>query len=170
MSGIYIHIPFCKQACSYCDFYFVTKHQQKSEFVDVLIKEITSKKNTSYTKEPIHTLYFGGGTPSLLAPTQIEQILIALDNTFSLELQECTIELNPDDVTKEYLFQLKALGVTRASMGIQTFDEELLQIMHRVHNRKEAIYCCCRGIDCLLPLSSVISCDWLGDLCFCMLI
>ena len=141
MSGIYIHIPFCKQACSYCDFYFVTKHQQKSEFVDVLIKEITSKKNTSFTKEPIHTLYFGGGTPSLLTPTQIEQILIALDNTFSLELQECTIELNPDDVTKEYLFQLKALGVTRASMGIQTFDEELLQIMHRVHNRKEAIHC-----------------------------
>ncbi len=141
MSGIYIHIPFCKQACSYCDFYFVTNHQHKSDFVDVLVKEITSKKNTLYTSEPIYTLYFGGGTPSLLSPTEIENILIALNETFSLELYECTIELNPDDVTRDYLSNLRSLGVTRASMGVQTFDEELLQKMHRAHTRKEAIYC-----------------------------
>ncbi|HBX65573.1 MAG TPA: coproporphyrinogen III oxidase, partial [Balneolaceae bacterium] len=66
MSGIYIHIPFCKQACSYCDFYFVTRHQQKQDFVDELIKEIQAKKDTRFTHEPVRTIYFGGGTPSLL--------------------------------------------------------------------------------------------------------
>lgn len=141
MSGIYIHIPFCKQACSYCDFYFVTKTDKQSAFVDALINEIRSKKETEYTSEPIETIYFGGGTPSLLTVSQIERILSAIKDTFTLDLKEVTIELNPDDVTKEYLAELKSIGVNRVSMGVQTFDEDLLRFMNRTHNADEALKC-----------------------------
>ena len=122
MSGIYIHIPFCKQACSYCDFYFVTKTDKQSAFVDALIEEIRSREDTEYTSETIETIYFGGGTPSLLKLSQIERILAAIKDTFTLDLKEVTIELNPDDVTREYLAGLKNIGVNRVSMGVQTFD------------------------------------------------
>lgn len=141
MSGIYLHIPFCKQACSYCDFYFVTRHHQQQEFVDALVGEIMSKKESKFSEEIVKTIYFGGGTPSLLTPSQLEQILSAMDSTFKLDLQECTMELNPDDVTKEYLRDIKSLGVDRASMGIQSFDNDLLEFMHRAHNREEALKC-----------------------------
>lgn len=141
MSGIYIHIPFCKQACSYCDFYFVTKSDQQSTFVDVLVKEINSKKESVFTSEAVESIYFGGGTPSLLSITQIESILSAVKNTFKNDLKEVTIELNPDDVTKEYLAGLKSIGVNRVSMGVQTFDEELLRFMNRTHNAEEALKC-----------------------------
>ena len=141
MSGIYLHIPFCKQACSYCDFYFVTRHHQQQEFVDALVGEIMSKKESKFSEEIVKTIYFGGGTPSLLTPSQLEQILSAMDSTFKLDLQECTMELNPDDVTKEYLRDIKSLGVDRASMGIQSFDNDLLAFMHRAHNREEALKC-----------------------------
>ena len=80
MSGIYIHIPFCKQACSYCDFYFVTRKHQQQAFVDALVDEILAKKCTRYAKEKIRTIYFGGGTPSILTPAQIEQVFKALDH------------------------------------------------------------------------------------------
>jgi oxygen-independent coproporphyrinogen-3 oxidase len=110
MSGIYIHIPFCKQACSYCDFYFVTKSDKQIAFVDALLEEIHSKKDTEYTTETIETIYFGGGTPSLLNISQIERILSAIKNTFTLELKEVTIELNPDDVTNDDIQELNELG------------------------------------------------------------
>jgi oxygen-independent coproporphyrinogen-3 oxidase len=141
MSGIYIHIPFCKQACSYCDFYFVTKPDNKDVFVDKLIDEILSKKNTAFSSEKIETIYFGGGTPSLLDIHQFDRIFSTLDNCFDLELKEVTVELNPDDVTKEYLAGLKSIGVNRVSMGVQTFDEDLLLFMNRTHNSKEALRC-----------------------------
>lgn len=141
MSGIYLHIPFCKQACSYCDFYFVTKTDQKSAFVEKLIEEIRSKKDSVFTEEVFETIYFGGGTPSLLSVNQIEQILLALKTTFRCTLQEVTVELNPDNVTADYLAGLKAIGVNRVSMGVQTFDEELLQFMNRTHNSQEALRC-----------------------------
>ncbi len=141
MSGLYIHIPFCKQACSYCDFYFVTKQDQKQRFVDELIKEILSKKNTRFSENNIQTIYFGGGTPSLLSAAQVEDILRAIDQTFELDVQEVTLEMNPDDVSSEYLSELKAAGITRASMGVQTFDEELLLFMNRAHTREEALAC-----------------------------
>ncbi len=141
MSGLYIHIPFCKQACSYCDFYFVTKQDQKQRFVDELIKEILSKKNTRFSENNIQTIYFGGGTPSLLSATQVEDILRAIDQTFELDVQEVTLEMNPDDVSSEYLSELKGAGITRASMGVQTFDEELLLFMNRAHTREEALAC-----------------------------
>ena len=139
MSGIYLHIPFCKQACSYCDFYFVTRSNQKKEFFDALIREIHSKKGTRFTKQPIQTIYFGGGTPSLLKPSQIEQIMQALDEVFSLDVKECTLEMNPDDVKPQYLADLKNAGITRASMGVQSFDANLLEFMHRAHTREEAL-------------------------------
>ncbi len=141
MSGLYLHIPFCKQACSYCDFYFVTKMDQKQIFVDELIKEIHSKKETRYTTEKVNTIYFGGGTPSLLSPKQIEQILEAIEEVFDLDPEEVTLEMNPDDVTSEYLSGLKSAGITRASMGVQTFDQELLNFMNRAHSREEALHC-----------------------------
>jgi len=141
MAGIYIHIPFCKQACSYCDFYFVTKADNKVVFVDALVDEIISNKDTRYTSEKIETIYFGGGTPSLLTLTQIERILTSIRETFDLDLNEVTIELNPDDVTKEYLAGLKSIGVNRVSMGVQTFNEDLLRFMNRTHNADEALKC-----------------------------
>jgi|AntRauTorckE6833_2_1112554.scaffolds.fasta_scaffold00158_13 oxygen-independent coproporphyrinogen-3 oxidase len=141
MSGLYIHIPFCKQACSYCDFYFVTRQQHKQDFVDELIREIRSKKDTRFTEEPLRTIYFGGGTPSLLTPTQVESILDAIREVFKTELEEITLEMNPDDVTKEYLSGLKSAGINRASMGVQSFDQDLLNFMHRAHNSEEALKC-----------------------------
>ena len=141
MSGIYIHIPFCKQACSYCDFYFVTKPDNKNAFSDKLVEEIHSKKDSIYSSNVIDTIYFGGGTPSLLSAEQFDKIFTALDRSFNLNLKEVTVELNPDDVTKEYLSDLKNIGVNRVSMGVQTFDEDLLKFMNRTHNSAEALKC-----------------------------
>jgi len=140
MSGIYIHIPFCKQACSYCDFYFVTRDQLKEPFLDSLIEEIKYLGKTEYSEEPTETIYIGGGTPSLLTLNQIEKIFKELEASFKLRTKEVTIELNPDDVTPEYLRGLKDLGVNRASMGIQSFHPELLRFMNRAHTSDEAEY------------------------------
>lgn len=139
MAGIYIHIPFCKQACSYCDFYFVTQKKLVEPFTDALIQEIRSFRDTVYSDEPIETIYIGGGTPSQLSADQLQQIFNALDETFLLQPEEVTMEMNPDDVTPEYLKSLLDTGVNRASMGIQSFDEKLLEFMHRVHTNQEAI-------------------------------
>lgn len=141
MSGLYIHIPFCKQACSYCDFYFVTQQKYKQDFVDELIREIHSRKDTRFTEESIQSIYFGGGTPSLLTPSQVGSILEAIDSVFELDLKEVTLEMNPDDVTKEYLSGLKSAGINRASMGVQSFDPDLLKFMNRAHTSEEALKC-----------------------------
>lgn len=141
MSGIYIHIPFCKQACSYCDFYFVTRTGYRDAFVDRLVKEIESYSDTKYASERMNTVYFGGGTPSLLKATDIERIMCALRNTFKLDLEEVTLEMNPDDVTNNYLQNLLELGVTRSSMGVQSFKPELLEFMNRAHTREHALQC-----------------------------
>lgn len=138
MSGLYIHIPFCKQACSYCDFYFVTRQKHKQEFVDTLIQEIHSKKDSKFTQKPVQTIYFGGGTPSLLSPKQIASILSAIHDVFEVSATEITLEMNPDDVNKTFLSGLKSAGVNRASMGIQSFNPELLDFMHRAHTSEEA--------------------------------
>lgn len=138
MSGIYIHIPFCKQACSYCDFYFVTQKQLRDPFVAALIAEIESCKNSNFTKETVQTIYLGGGTPSLLDQPQLERIFEALYDTFTVDPVEVTMELNPDDVTPGYLSMIQNLGVDRASMGVQSFDKNLLEFMHRAHNPVEA--------------------------------
>jgi oxygen-independent coproporphyrinogen III oxidase len=142
MSGIYIHIPFCKQACSYCDFYFVTRDRLIPEFVDALVQEISavSVHNSSpFPADPLRTLYLGGGTPSRLPLAQLERIFEALHRRFDLAgLTEITVEVNPEDVTTELLAGLRAMGVTRLSMGIQTFQPELLDFMHRAHTSVQA--------------------------------
>lgn len=139
MAGIYLHIPFCKQACSYCDFYFSTQKKLIEPFTDALINEIDSYRDSNFSENPIRTLYIGGGTPSLLKEQHLNRIFDALSAAFEMDLQEVTIELNPDDVTEEYLKMLIDLGVDRVSMGIQSFHPDLLTFMHRAHSRDEAI-------------------------------
>jgi oxygen-independent coproporphyrinogen-3 oxidase len=139
MSGIYLHIPFCKQACSYCDFYFVTRQQLKEQFVESLLDEINQYRDTAYAKKPIETIYFGGGTPSLLSPRQLEDIFTALRSVFQIKAKEITLEMNPDDVTAQYLAELKSIGINRASMGVQSFQPALLSFMNRAHTRQEAL-------------------------------
>ncbi|MDR8393685.1 radical SAM family heme chaperone HemW [Aliifodinibius sp. S!AR15-10] len=141
MSGIYIHIPFCKQACSYCDFYFITQTGYRNEFVDSLISEIKSYSNTQYVQELVKSVYFGGGTPSLLKPSDLERVMGALHEVFRLDTEEITLEMNPDDVNKDYLKELLNLGITRSSMGVQSFKPELLEFMNRAHTREHALKC-----------------------------
>lgn len=141
MSGIYLHIPFCKQACSYCDFYFVTRTSEREHFVNRLTDEINGYRDTRYTDQTVETIYFGGGTPSLLEPAQVEQILVAIDDVFEVDAQEVTFEMNPDDVSANFLSALKELGISRASMGVQSFQPELLEFMHRAHTSDEALHC-----------------------------
>lgn len=139
MPGIYIHIPFCKQACSYCDFYFLTHQQLRQPFVDALVKEIRQLKSSHFTSEPVQTIYIGGGTPSLLDQHQLHQIFSALEDVFDLQPEEVTMELNPDDVNEPYLNMIHEFGVNRASMGVQSFHDEILTFMHRAHNPQEAV-------------------------------
>jgi oxygen-independent coproporphyrinogen-3 oxidase len=139
LSGIYLHIPFCKQACSYCDFYFVTRTGEKEAFVERLVDEIKSYASTPYLQETVETIYIGGGTPSLLSADQLGYIFQALSETFDLQTREVTLEMNPDDVSRTYLQELREMGINRASMGVQSFNPELLEFMHRAHSREEAI-------------------------------
>lgn len=141
MSGIYLHIPFCKQACSYCDFYFVTRTSEREHFVRRLVEDIKSYKDSKFTEETVETIYFGGGTPSLLEPSQLEQIMEALHDVFNINEREITLEMNPDDVSAQFLADLKSLGISRASMGVQSFEPELLEFMHRAHSSEEALQC-----------------------------
>lgn len=142
MSGIYIHIPFCKQACSYCDFYFVTRDRLIPEFVDALVQEISAvpvHDGSPFPSDPLRTLYMGGGTPSRLPVAQLERIFEALHRRFDLSgLTETTVEVNPEDVTADLLLGLRDMGVTRLSMGIQTFQPGLLEFMHRAHTSAQA--------------------------------
>lgn len=144
MSGIYIHIPFCKQACSYCDFYFVTRDNLRPAFVDTLIDEVhginrDSRFSRWFQSHPPKTLYIGGGTPSRLNPHQFHRITEAVDRRFNLSgLQEFTVEVNPEDLTSGLSGHLKQLGVTRLSMGIQSFQPDLLKFMNRAHTAEQA--------------------------------
>ena len=138
MAGIYIHIPFCKQACSYCNFYFLTRKELVEPFVDALTEEISSYRGHPFSEQTIKTIYIGGGTPSLLSAGQLGQIFNQLRDVFIIEAEEVTVEMNPDDVSVEYLNSLLDLGVNRASMGVQSFDPALLLFMHRAHDPSEA--------------------------------
>lgn len=140
MAGIYIHVPFCRQACSYCDFYFVTRLGLIPDYVDALIRDIRSWRDSRWQNIPIKTLYFGGGTPSTLDPQQIKRIIDALHDTFDIDtLEEFTFELNPDDARPNYLSAIRSLGVDRLSIGVQSFNPEILTFMHRSHTRDEAL-------------------------------
>lgn len=134
MAGLYIHIPFCKKRCLYCDFFSTTQFERIDGYVDKLIEEIHLRKHS--THKTIQTIYIGGGTPSLLKPTHIERILqsIGIEN-----MQEITMEINPGDATKTYLQAIYQLGIQRLSIGIQSFQDKLLKTIGRRHNAQQAI-------------------------------
>ncbi|WP_375579923.1 radical SAM family heme chaperone HemW [Marivirga tractuosa] len=141
MAGIYIHIPFCKQACFYCDFHFSTNMAIKNEMVEAICKEIELQQN--YLEgEIVNSIYFGGGTPSVLEESHLKSILNKLKqhNVIASDA-EITFEANPDDITAEKLQMLFQNGINRLSVGIQSFDEEILKWMNRAHNSKEAFQC-----------------------------
>ncbi len=142
MAGIYIHVPFCKQACHYCNFYFSTSLGNKDRYIQALLKEIELSKDY-LAGEAVETIYLGGGTPSLLTVADIQQIVEQLARYHSISnLKEFTLEANPDDLTNEKvtsLQQLKPLGFNRFSIGIQSFFDDDLKYMNRAHNATEAL-------------------------------
>lgn len=138
MAGIYIHIPFCKKACHYCDFHFSTNTALKTSLVNAIVKEIALQKNYAFN-EPIETIYFGGGTPSLLTQEELFSILNAIAKHHSITHNpEITLEANPDDVTLQKLHQWRQAGINRLSIGIQSFFQEHLQWMNRAHSSIQA--------------------------------
>ncbi len=141
MAGIYIHIPFCKQACSYCNFHFSTKLSKKEVVLAAIHKEIELRKDY-LGGERIDTVYFGGGTPSLLSKEELEDLVKVIHSHFSLhdEVEYC-FEANPDDLTEPTLIWLNESPINRLSIGIQSFQEADLTFMNRVHNADEAIRC-----------------------------
>jgi oxygen-independent coproporphyrinogen-3 oxidase len=140
VAGIYIHIPFCKQACHYCDFHFSTSVKKKHELVQSLCRELELRK--SELTETVETIYFGGGTPSLLTAEELDLLLECVDTNYSIiDSPEITLEANPDDLTPEKIRELSDSKVNRLSIGIQSFFEEDLKMMNRAHNVKEALEC-----------------------------
>jgi oxygen-independent coproporphyrinogen III oxidase len=138
MAGIYIHIPFCHQACHYCDFHFSTNLSTRGQVVAAIERELKLQRDY-LDGEGIKTVYFGGGTPSLLDMSELEKILRAIrENYPSLEIEEITIEANPEDLSMEKLVELRSLGFNRLSLGIQTFDDEVLRFLNRSHDGASA--------------------------------
>lgn len=139
MSGIYIHIPFCRQACHYCNFHFTTSLRHKEELLIALLKE-TELQKTYLENEAVETIYFGGGTPSLLSIEDCQLLIDTLKKHFFVsDSAEITLEANPDDITEEKLTEWKKAGINRLSIGVQSFFEEDLLWMNRAHNAKQAI-------------------------------
>lgn len=145
MSGIYIHIPFCKQACHYCDFHFSTSLKKKDELVGALVKELELRKD-EFRNQVIHTIYFGGGTPSLLSIEELRLLIVEVYKHYEVTANpEITLEANPDDLfdstSKSIFEQYISIGINRLSIGIQSFFEEDLKLMNRAHNAEEAQKC-----------------------------
>lgn len=139
MAGIYIHIPFCKQACSYCDFHFSTKLTSKQKVLTAIEKELELRKDY-IGEELVETIYLGGGTPSLLNEFEIQSLFNKINALFNVSKDaEITLEANPDDLTLEKLKELKKTSINRLSIGVQSFFEEDLRFMNRAHNAKEAL-------------------------------
>lgn len=140
MAGIYIHIPFCRKACNYCNFHFSTNHQLINQVIESIVLEAHLQR--SYLSEPIETLYFGGGTPSLLNPEQLGVLINAIQLNYNLlPSAEITLEANPDDINASQLAAWVALGINRLSIGIQSFRDEDLVWMQRAHNASQANAC-----------------------------
>lgn len=140
MAGIYIHIPFCKKACHYCNFHFSTSHQQMPEMVKAIGNEAIIRQ--SYLTEKVDTIYLGGGTPSLLTKHEVKSTIEHLRELFEVaEDAEISLEANPDDITEDKLIGWKDAGINRLSIGIQSFFEEDLRWMNRAHNAAQAMAC-----------------------------
>lgn len=138
MAGIYLHIPYCKYRCIYCDFYKETDESSMNAFVNAVCREAEVRKDE--LRETVHTVYFGGGTPSRMNKTHFEQIFEVLLSNFSIAADaEITLEANPDDLTSEYIEMLTGLPVNRLSIGIQSFNDKTLSFMSRRHTARQAI-------------------------------
>jgi oxygen-independent coproporphyrinogen-3 oxidase len=141
MSGIYIHVPFCKQACHYCDFHFSTSLKKKDAMVLALAKEL-KLRNKEFQEERVASIYFGGGTPSRLMIEEIRFLIDVIYRNYNVsENPEITLEANPDDLSEDYLIGIKEIGINRLSIGIQSFFEDDLKMMNRAHNSEEARTC-----------------------------
>ena len=137
MAGIYFHIPFCKQACHYCNFHFSTNQKAVATVLDAMAIELVQRKEELQT--PLESIYFGGGSPSLLSFEQVSKFLDLVSKHFTIgDTLEVSLELNPDDGTVSYLENLKRIGVNRLSVGIQSFEDAELQLMHRAHSSAES--------------------------------
>lgn len=138
MSSVYFHLPFCKKRCNYCSFYAIASKIPHEELINSLIKEMILRKN--YMNDKIITsIYFGGGTPSLIKPGYIEKLLKLVFNHYQLSKNiEITLEINPDDVSTDYLKELKSIGINRLSIGVQSFFDEHLKYFTRIHNANQA--------------------------------
>jgi oxygen-independent coproporphyrinogen-3 oxidase len=138
MAGIYFHFPFCRQACHYCNFHFSTQLKYQDQMLQAFKKEIELR--TEEWPEELESIYFGGGSPSLLSPKSVEQLINLVIKKINLRHGiEITIEVNPDDVTFEYLEALSSIGINRLSIGIQSFLDRELKLMNRIHNADQAV-------------------------------
>lgn len=141
MSGLYIHIPFCRKRCNYCDFHKDISLEKKASLIDAILVELKLQKSYLSDKN-IETIYFGGGTPSILSHDEIMTILETIYEYYDIDSNaEVSFEANPDDLTKSYLQLLKNTVINRLSIGIQSFDDKILQFMNRRHSAKQAIDC-----------------------------
>ena len=138
MSGIYIHIPYCKQACHYCDFHFSTSMKTKKEMIDCIVKEMDIRKS-EFSKK-IDSVYIGGGTPSVMTNLELETIFNGLEKKISIsDIKEITIEINPEDLINEKLEFYNEIGINRLSIGIQSMNNNILKWMNRSHNKNQII-------------------------------
>lgn len=173
MAGIYLHIPFCKRRCIYCDFFSTTHSERKSAYTHALCRELEMRKDYAEGEE-IETIYLGGGTPSQLNREELEQIFHIIYKVYRVTPDaEITLEANPDDLTPEYICMLRALPINRLSMGIQTFREDTLQLLRRRHTAEQAIraFRSCReagfaniSIDLMYGLPHETLSSWQADL------
>jgi oxygen-independent coproporphyrinogen III oxidase len=172
MAGIYIHIPFCKKACYYCNFHFSTTLHLMDDIALAIAAE--AKMQTNYLTETVHTIYFGGGTPSLIGVKNLTIIMEALHKNYTIATDiECTLEANPDDITVENIKAWKALGINRLSIGVQSFIDRDLEWMNRAHNSKHAIECITiakengitnLSIDLIYGSPELSNADWLQNI------
>jgi oxygen-independent coproporphyrinogen-3 oxidase len=141
MAGLYLHIPFCKQACHYCNFHFSTSLKYKDELLDALVKEIELQANF-LQQAPLESVYLGGGTPSLLNADELNRLFDKIASLHTIQPDaEITLEANPDDLQRDSLQELRRTPINRLSIGIQSFADADLQFMNRAHNAQEAAYC-----------------------------
>ncbi|PWD99766.1 radical SAM family heme chaperone HemW [Marinilabilia rubra] len=175
MAGIYLHVPFCKSRCHYCDFFKSTKLEYRVQYLENLSSEIVDRKDFFLEKNTkIETIYFGGGTPSLFSLDQLFHLIKLLYSRYSVsDNAEITIEVNPDDLNREYLEGLKTIGVNRLSIGIQSFRDEDLKMMGRRHNARQSFQVLEQvfdegfqnvGIDLIYGLPWSTAEDWLENI------
>lgn len=172
MSGIYLHIPFCKKACHYCDFHFSTSMQTKDAMIHAMEQEIILRSD--FVEGPINTIYFGGGTPSILNGNEINKLLNKIRSVFKIgDNPEITFEANPDDLSLEKLVILRKAGINRLSIGIQSFQDNDLLLMNRGHTSEQAINCVkfaqnegfnSISIDLIYGLPGLSASEWLANI------